>query len=117
MLRGILRETVQSEADMTVVRELRDETMVAAVAQESDADVVVVASAHDGLCEDVLLAAPTLGVLHVRGDGRDVLLCELRLQTTELGELVSESLLSGIRRCRPARGDRAGGHRLEGHRG
>jgi DNA-binding NarL/FixJ family response regulator len=108
MLCDIVRDAFAQESDMEVVGVLETSDTLLEDARESRADVVILGLTDTelpGVCTELITAHPLMKVLAVAGDGRRVLLHELRPQTVSLGELSPEGLIDAVRtavRAEPA---------------
>jgi hypothetical protein len=63
----------------------------------AEADAVVLGTDDPEMAGDLLASRPTIKVLTVVGDSRDLLLYELQPHREELGELTREKLVAALR--------------------
>jgi hypothetical protein len=100
MLLDILSHIVAAEPEMVIVGWVNDDEDLAAAAQRTRADVILVGqTAEDERVKyaSLLLQRPRVRVVAISGDGRTGLLYELRAQRISLGEMSADALRRAIR--------------------
>jgi hypothetical protein len=100
MLLDILSHIVASELDMVIIGWVSDDEDLAAAAQRTRANVILVGqTAQDERKKysSLLLRRPRVKVVAIAGDGRTALLYELRPQRIPLGEMSADALRKAIR--------------------
>lgn len=100
LLHGIVVRLVADQNDMQIVGEFADHGEMLAFQGESAPDVLVLGTGNgeiNGVCEQLLTQYPRAKIVAVGGDGRRVLLYDLRPHKTTVGEVSSEELLEVIR--------------------
>ena len=104
MLRTIISDAIQAQADMTVVGSYVSCGELAAAASTVQADVAVMGLSRDPLtpvCENTMFALHNARCLAISSDGRDSYLYELRPHRESVGALSMADLLSVIRGHNP----------------
>ncbi len=107
MTREIIEGVLEGHDDIQVVGGPPGEAPLRPLADESQADVVIVGTVGHELpldCRRLLEERPHTRVIAVAADGSDAFLYELRPQERELGDLSVEGLLAVIRAKRRRRG-------------
>jgi DNA-binding NarL/FixJ family response regulator len=100
MLRDVVLQLLDGQADMTVVDDVDDPIDTLLAAGRTHADVVVLGMEEDelpGVASHLLDEYPHLKVLAVTPDGRRAFLYELRPELIALGEASPDVLLQAIR--------------------
>ena len=100
MLRDVVLQLLDGQADMTVVGDMEDPIDTLLAAERTHADVVVLGMEDDelpGVASHLLDEYPYLKVLAVTPDGRRAFLYELRPELVALGEASPDVLLQAIR--------------------
>ena len=99
LLREIVRDAVEREADLELVRELDDAPDVTDALERDRADFVIVGSdaAATGSVASLVAAQQGMRALELRADGRESVLYELRPHRVPLGEISAEALVRTIR--------------------
>jgi CBS domain-containing protein len=106
MLRAIIGDAIQAQADMTVVGSYGTCAELAAAASSVSADVAVMGMSRHPLspaCDDAMFALHNTRCLAITDDGRDSYLYELRPHREPVGALSMGDLLSVIRGRDPRR--------------
>jgi DNA-binding NarL/FixJ family response regulator len=99
LLREIVRDAVEREADLELVGELDDAPDVTDALERDRADFVIVGSdaAATGSVASLVAAQQGMRALELRADGRESVLYELRPHRVPLGEISAEALVRTIR--------------------
>jgi DNA-binding NarL/FixJ family response regulator len=100
MLRDVVLQLLDGQADMTVVDDVDDPIDTLLAAGRTHADVVVLGMEDDelpGVASHLLDEYPHLKVLAITPDGRRAFLYELRPELVALGEASPDLLLQAIR--------------------
>jgi hypothetical protein len=101
MLEEIVRQTLESEPDLTFVQPPGCDTLAATLRVTAGADVVVVDAGHPEIGETAW-PPPLAGrvgpvLLGIAADGREAFLVELWPHRVDLGELSPETLAATVR--------------------
>jgi DNA-binding NarL/FixJ family response regulator len=100
MLREIIAEVVRAQPDMVVVGEHPADSELAEVAQQLQADVVILGAEDGGLPargRELVYRSPRITVLAVEANGRQAWLYELRPYQTVIDQVAPNDLVSRIR--------------------
>ena len=110
MLRQIVLDAVAEHADLQVVEERLSREGLLRAARKQAADVVILNAREADdmtLCNELLLASPTMCVLVLSSTGQALTIYELLPRRTVLADVSPRSLMDAVRTCsvRRRRGD------------
>jgi chemotaxis response regulator CheB len=108
MLRLLMREMIERQPDMEVVGEALDPLNVTSAAQETEADIVVVAVNNDEsqeLRRRLLEQCPNIVILALSWSGNTAFIEQLRPQRRDMVDPSEATIIGALRRAVQASGD------------
>jgi DNA-binding NarL/FixJ family response regulator len=106
ILNDIIGSVLEANGDIRVVGKAGNRSELLELTRRFRPDVVIMGLDEPGVANvgwDLFVGDPLLRVLGVVGEGRQILMYELRPHRTPLGELSPEELIAAVRRMADAR--------------
>lgn len=100
LMREIIVQTLSTQADIEVVKEVRDLSTIRESVPDLRPDVVILGCAESEVADigsDLLKSDPRMRLLALTAEGRNAFLYQLNPQKVALGELSPKRLLEAVR--------------------
>lgn len=102
IMREVVRQTIERQPDMEIVGEVLDPSALVHIAEQTQADVIIVAledSEALGLARDLLAKIPAVTILALASKGDAAFIEQVRLGHREIADPSEANILTALRQA------------------